>query len=386
MPGKTLKSLCTHSSVLVEGKRATERWVSVFIPDDKVLQVRNLIDRFFATASEKELLESLLPELAKVVPSDIYGLVLFPIADGQKPVFASNNTLEFMQLYTDELAQQDIFTEYMVEHGNSIAFLKDVASPDVRRSNCFLNECERLRPTSDGGYFPIEIEGYLSGFYAVARLAGNPRPYSVEEIKLLAFLSSFLPEAIERAVRLPPPEDDAAYIDGLGRVVEAGPRMKEVLRKFVGKRHFEKPAVSEGVNGKRFASRIDDLMQGPYTPRGHELTFREGHTSQRIIFTKLNGSMLRPYLSGGPQVQIRLADCLEDSRRRHIVAAAERFSLTPRETEVVALLYRGFSNREIACRLAIEEATVKHHLYNIFNKVGVDSRTHLLFQLAETDS
>lgn len=358
----------------------------MIIPDDRILQVRNLIDSLFAAASERELLDSLLPQMAKVVPSDIYGLVLFPIVDGQKPVFASNNTARFMQLYTDELAEQDIFAEYMVDHGNSIAFMRDVAPPEVRRSNFFFNECERLRPTSDGGYLPIQIDGYLSGFYAVARLADNPRPYSPDEIKLLAFLSSFLPDAIERAIMLPPPEDDSAYIDGLGRVVDAGPRMKEVLTRFVGKRYSDRPAESDGINGKRFALRMDSLMQRPYAPRGRELTFREGRASQRITFTKLNGSRLRPYLPGGPQVQIRLVDCLRESRRRHIVAAAERFCLTPRETDVVALLYRGFCNREIACRLAIGEATVKHHLYNIFNKVGVDSRTHLLFLLSGDDS
>jgi two-component system, NarL family, nitrate/nitrite response regulator NarL len=37
----------------------------------------------------------------------------------------------------------------------------------------------------------------------------------------------------------------------------------------------------------------------------------------------------------------------------------------------------GGANKEIAAQLSISEDTVKHHLSNIFNKVGVDSRLGL---------
>ena len=48
--------------------------------------------------------------------------------------------------------------------------------------------------------------------------------------------------------------------------------------------------------------------------------------------------------------------------------------LTERETEVVILAARGLSNRRIAQGLHISEATVKRHLANIYQKVGVRSR------------
>ncbi len=49
--------------------------------------------------------------------------------------------------------------------------------------------------------------------------------------------------------------------------------------------------------------------------------------------------------------------------------------LSERETEVVVLAARGFSNRLIAEELHISEATVKRHLANVYEKVGVRSRT-----------
>jgi DNA-binding NarL/FixJ family response regulator len=52
--------------------------------------------------------------------------------------------------------------------------------------------------------------------------------------------------------------------------------------------------------------------------------------------------------------------------------------LTHRETEIVDLLSRGASNKEIAAALEISENTVKYHLSRIYDKMEVRSRTELL--------
>jgi two-component system, NarL family, nitrate/nitrite response regulator NarL len=59
-------------------------------------------------------------------------------------------------------------------------------------------------------------------------------------------------------------------------------------------------------------------------------------------------------------------------------ASSQRdYGLTSREREIVAEIVAGHSNREIGRRFAICERTVKHHLTNIFYKVGVSSRLEL---------
>ncbi|MFI6479941.1 response regulator [Nonomuraea sp. NPDC050663] len=50
-------------------------------------------------------------------------------------------------------------------------------------------------------------------------------------------------------------------------------------------------------------------------------------------------------------------------------------SLTPRETEVLALVARGLTNAEIGQELFISETTVKTHLLRVFGKLGVSDRT-----------
>jgi two-component system, NarL family, nitrate/nitrite response regulator NarL len=54
-----------------------------------------------------------------------------------------------------------------------------------------------------------------------------------------------------------------------------------------------------------------------------------------------------------------------------------RFGLTPRELEIVSAVVAGYANKEIAERFKISEDTVKHHLSNIFDKVGVSTRLEL---------
>jgi len=48
--------------------------------------------------------------------------------------------------------------------------------------------------------------------------------------------------------------------------------------------------------------------------------------------------------------------------------------LTAREVEVLRLVAEGRSNREIAKALVLSDHTVRRHLQNIFNKIGVSSR------------
>jgi two-component system, NarL family, nitrate/nitrite response regulator NarL len=55
----------------------------------------------------------------------------------------------------------------------------------------------------------------------------------------------------------------------------------------------------------------------------------------------------------------------------------EKPLLSEREREIVQLVAQGFRNREIGEKLFISEQTVKNHLHNIFDKLGVSDRLEL---------
>jgi DNA-binding NarL/FixJ family response regulator len=56
---------------------------------------------------------------------------------------------------------------------------------------------------------------------------------------------------------------------------------------------------------------------------------------------------------------------------------------TRRELEVVTLLAKGLSNRDIARQLFISEHTVRNHLGHVFSKLDVSSRTQAVVRAGE---
>jgi DNA-binding NarL/FixJ family response regulator len=61
-----------------------------------------------------------------------------------------------------------------------------------------------------------------------------------------------------------------------------------------------------------------------------------------------------------------------------LTAGLSAESLTDRELEVLTLLARGQSNKEISANLSISDSTLKSHLRNIFTKLNVLSRTEAI--------
>ncbi len=55
----------------------------------------------------------------------------------------------------------------------------------------------------------------------------------------------------------------------------------------------------------------------------------------------------------------------------------ERSPLSQREREIVQLVAQGYKNKEMAEKMFISEQTVKNHLHNIFDKLGVSDRLEL---------
>ena len=78
-------------------------------------------------------------------------------------------------------------------------------------------------------------------------------------------------------------------------------------------------------------------------------------------------SAIRDVLGGRRVIPADVAQAMADR--------AYQSDLSPREQEVIQLVVDGLSNKLIADRLALTEATVKTHLTHIFEKLGVDDRT-----------
>lgn len=75
-----------------------------------------------------------------------------------------------------------------------------------------------------------------------------------------------------------------------------------------------------------------------------------------------------------PSMAARAADTAARMQRDEFWPGARR-GLTQRESEILALVVNGLSNRAIAAKLIIGDETVKTHLSSIYRKLGVGDRT-----------
>lgn len=74
-----------------------------------------------------------------------------------------------------------------------------------------------------------------------------------------------------------------------------------------------------------------------------------------------------------PQMMGKLADVMRQVPK-NTALAAEPDKLTPREREIIVMLARGVSNKEIARTLDLAESTVKIHVQGILRKLNMTSR------------
>lgn len=85
-----------------------------------------------------------------------------------------------------------------------------------------------------------------------------------------------------------------------------------------------------------------------------------------------------------PRMAAKLFGVVQQMLRHRELASSRRPTLTGREIEVLQLVAQGYTSREIGERLFISENTVKNHVRNILDKLGLHSRNEaVLYALRE---
>lgn len=85
-----------------------------------------------------------------------------------------------------------------------------------------------------------------------------------------------------------------------------------------------------------------------------------------------------------PSVTRRVIDRMAQQPTPELADQAKLDELTPREREVLKLIARGLSNREIAATLVVEESTIRTHVKRILAKLGLRDRVQAVMFAYET--
>jgi DNA-binding NarL/FixJ family response regulator len=100
------------------------------------------------------------------------------------------------------------------------------------------------------------------------------------------------------------------------------------------------------------------------------------HAATALLIKAIRGVMAGQYWVGHDRVP-GIVEALRPLLEKERSSGRDQFGLTERELEVTAAIVAAYTNRDIAAKLRISEETVKHHLTNIFEKLGVSNRLEL---------
>ncbi|BCU77464.1 response regulator transcription factor [Luteolibacter sp. LG18] len=141
---------------------------------------------------------------------------------------------------------------------------------------------------------------------------------------------------------------------------------------------------------------VDCVRQLSGKVPGTQILMLTVHEDADVIFNSLaagaSGYLLKPpraseliaavrdVFTGGAPMTSLIARKVVQSFNHHAPAANEAEGLSPRETEVLDRLAKGFAYKEIAADLGISYSTVQTHIERIYEKLHVHSRSHAVMK------
>ena len=346
----------------------------MLLRDDQTINTQQLISSLYSNILTSTLLMELSPLICKIVDSHYFALILFPGEYIPEPIYISNNPDDFNSIY-QEIQDKDFMLHAMMENIQPVHF-NHLVRKDIPYKREFLTDLNKARPVSDCCYIPIKLDGRLSGFIGIAREGLKNLHYNNNELEIIKYIGFFISEGVERSLILPELQDNTAYLNKKGEVLKIGDRIKDLFIELFGIK-WDQPLWSETEFSAQFTKSWSSFLSPIKSPGDGSLFINTESKQYNLEYCYYTVPFLKNIIDDEPYIKITL-------KKTNLVFTSRNpdYNFTPREEEVIDCIYRGLTNNEISQKLRISVSTTKKHLWNVYNKVGVDSRTSLLFSLS----
>lgn len=353
----------------------------MYVPSQKISLLHDLIEAIHNTTLNENEIQAIAKKTCSILNAHFFALLLFFETKDSAPRLISNNPPEFYPAY-NEVYKEDFITEAVVVTGRTCVLRRIPGWADKKNQN-FLSTLAKVRPASDGIYVPIKTaDGAMRGVWAIARAEVDSPPFSNNEIEVFDFLAKFLSSAYARSSLLSVMETDVALLDHHGHVLQAGNRIREVFREVFGL-GAGSPGSEKKRNLQYFYAQYGKFLRSPYQVKIDHVTVFAHRRPFTFIFSLCPNGILT---ASRAEIPCAAVTCIKPEGEQPPLdpSAQEQktsYRFTTREREVLAGIFKGMSNKEIAYCMEVDESTVKRHTHNIYEKTGFRSRVELVLNL-----
>lgn len=345
--------------------------------------LQKIIKNVYSNETEKDFILTIMPLINEILESHYVSAFFLPNQFIKDTYFISNNPNEFFDAYLPVLSY-DYLLNTLVET-NKPVYLDEIKMNEFKGKRDFEEAVQKVRPVSDVTYNPIQVNNSLCGYVAVGRAGLNNRKFSKNDNEIFSFISQLLNEGFLRSLYVEPKSDDIAILSGKGQILMAGDRINFALKELLGEKYMHCPGKGTTRNSEIITQFIYDFLNPLSLQLKKSLWLLKGNKKYHFSIKLLPEPSFRSYFLDQPQLSMILHkdDDYPTTQDIHDFSKLSiSFEYTPREIDVIRLICKGYSNKSISLDLKISETTVKTHIWNIFNKAGVDSRTQLMYSLS----
>lgn len=338
------------------------------------------------------LLREVVERLGNAVPFDFYNAVTIDPLSGLPTSFVTSEAVggeEGPRLFLKHMYSEGGIKrfDWMVKNRIPVTLFSEATDGKLERA---LDQGALMGPNGFGHELRsiFTTNRALWGGMCISRKRGHP-DFDEREVALIdqiaPHLGAGLRASVLREQAQPNPNDDEAsgilILDPRGQVVgytAAAVRWLRGLDNLKGEGSDLKPGWQEGDGLPTAVWSVMGALRWALMPE----TNRDTSSIPRLCIRARSGrwltlqaSLTGPY----PDRPVETAVVITPAGPREVIGLhATAYGLSSREKEVIDLVVRGYSTRQISTVLYISKNTVQNHLSSVFQKVGVRSRRELL--------
>jgi DNA-binding CsgD family transcriptional regulator len=338
-----------------------------------------------------DLLRRTAAALRRSVPFDAYcastvdpgsGFMTHGLAEGWGD--ENDQDSETARAYLDRIYfEHDLDkTALMLRERRPVALLSEETGGELDRS---VRYRDLLRPLGLGHEMSgIFVDGTVWGSMDLIREAGCS-DYSPREVALIRRVAPHVGAglkvaALRSSATAAPAADDAPGVltlDGNGRVLSSTRAAERYLAELGDHDQVWREGRALPTAVRMVAGALGQAL-APAADRDRDAVPRVRTRTRTGRWLTVYGSLTEPAADQPSEHVVVIAPTQPEEIAWLNVAA---YGVSPREEQVVKLVLRGLSTKQISEALYISENTVQRHLSNVFEKVGVRSRRALLKRL-----